>query len=258
MFSRAAARARASLGSRGARAARGRFASTLLRGGEKRGRSWVPFAAAAGCVSAGGVAGAALGVNDAVVHAAPAETVWVKKAPGAVPFRFGEGGSDDDDEEDDDDDEGEEDGDGEGEKEGKVAEEEVAEEEEAVEEEAAEEEAAEEEAAEEEATEDKPPAPAAAPPPAAASAPEGEEEGEGGGGGGEEEGEEPTEVVNWSGTHSAATPHYYEPSSIEEIAAALAAAEAEGRRLRVVGSALSPNALGLSSEGMLCMCNMNE
>ena len=61
--------------------------------------------------------------------------------------------------------------------------------------------------------------------------------------------EEDAVVENWSGTHSASPKVHFSPDSPEAVQAILSAMHEAGRRLRVVGSALSPNGLGLSDEG---------
>ncbi|EGD82570.1 galactonolactone dehydrogenase [Salpingoeca rosetta] len=66
------------------------------------------------------------------------------------------------------------------------------------------------------------------------------------------------EVVNWSGTHTAWPRVFVEPNSLGEVEDALARAHATGQRLRVVGSAISPNGLAFSDEGMLSMVNCNR
>ncbi|OSX79435.1 hypothetical protein BU14_0077s0055 [Porphyra umbilicalis] len=60
-------------------------------------------------------------------------------------------------------------------------------------------------------------------------------------------------VVNWSNTHSVTLPaaSYAQPASLGDLATAVADASSRGAPLRPVGSALSPNALGLSERGMI-------
>ena len=58
-------------------------------------------------------------------------------------------------------------------------------------------------------------------------------------------------VVNWSGTHEVVTSQYAEPETVEELETLVAAAQSEGRAIRPVGSALSPNGVGFSAQGMV-------
>jgi hypothetical protein len=60
-----------------------------------------------------------------------------------------------------------------------------------------------------------------------------------------------TILVNWSGTHSASTPIFHEPETVTELERVIAECHAVGARVRVVGSAISPNGIGLSTEGMV-------
>jgi len=60
--------------------------------------------------------------------------------------------------------------------------------------------------------------------------------------------EEMVDMTNWSATHSATAARVYEPRSEEELAQLLAAAHARGERVRAVGTALSPNGIGLCDE----------
>lgn len=74
----------------------------------------------------------------------------------------------------------------------------------------------------------------------------------------EEEGQDETCIVNFSGTHEATTSTFLCPESLEELEAVVRAAHATGQRLRVVGSGLSPNGIGLSDEGMVNLGSMNK
>ena len=53
------------------------------------------------------------------------------------------------------------------------------------------------------------------------------------------------------------TARYFQPESIEELEALVAAAHAKRTKLRPVGSGLSPNGLGFASGGMvnLALCD---
>jgi L-galactono-1,4-lactone dehydrogenase len=58
-------------------------------------------------------------------------------------------------------------------------------------------------------------------------------------------------IENWSSTHSANPAGYFEPESALDVQRILSLMHEAGSRLRIVGSALSPNGLGLSDETML-------
>lgn len=62
---------------------------------------------------------------------------------------------------------------------------------------------------------------------------------------------DPTEIVNWSGTKTVSTERYYQPETLEELKQIVERANAECRKLRPIGSALSPNGLGFQEEGMI-------
>ena len=67
-------------------------------------------------------------------------------------------------------------------------------------------------------------------------------------------------VTNWSGTHEVSVPaaRFFAPRSTSELASVVAAAHAVGYSIRPVGNALSPNAIGLSSSGMVSVANMDR
>ena len=66
-------------------------------------------------------------------------------------------------------------------------------------------------------------------------------------------------VVNWSNTHSAKPKRFFLPESEAEVEAFIRAAHDSGQKLRVVGSALSPNGLALSDrEGMIGMSLLDK
>eukprot|EP00775_Hariotina_reticulata_P014641 gene14641-14789_t len=65
-------------------------------------------------------------------------------------------------------------------------------------------------------------------------------------------------VVNWSATHSSKPRHFYQPETQEDVEAIVADCAAAKRRLRVVGSGLSPNAIGFSDEGMMSMALLDK
>jgi L-galactono-1,4-lactone dehydrogenase len=66
------------------------------------------------------------------------------------------------------------------------------------------------------------------------------------------------EITNWSGTHTVSTRRYHQPESIDELKSLVKQCHEDGCKLRVVGSAISPNGLGLSSQGMVSMASLND
>ena len=71
-------------------------------------------------------------------------------------------------------------------------------------------------------------------------------------------GEADVEVCNWSMTHSTTAKRYFQPESPEEVQRLLELMHKAGQRVRVVGSALSPNGIGLSDQGMLNMAQCDR
>ena len=69
--------------------------------------------------------------------------------------------------------------------------------------------------------------------------------------GGDDEGTET--VVNWSATHTVETKKLHQPETLAELEALVACAHADGRKLRVLGSAISPNGIGFSSGEMVTL-----
>ncbi|XP_044985144.1 L-galactono-1,4-lactone dehydrogenase 2, mitochondrial isoform X1 [Hordeum vulgare subsp. vulgare] len=65
-------------------------------------------------------------------------------------------------------------------------------------------------------------------------------------------------VSNWSGTHEVHTRVLLQPDSIPALEDALATAHRERRRLRPLGSGLSPNGLALSRAGMVNLALMDK
>jgi len=65
-------------------------------------------------------------------------------------------------------------------------------------------------------------------------------------------------VENWSSTHQANPRFYFQPDGPQAVQRILSALHQLGQRVRVVGSALSPNGLGLSDEAMLNMAQCAE
>jgi len=72
------------------------------------------------------------------------------------------------------------------------------------------------------------------------------------------QGEADVEVFNWSMTHSVTAKRYFQPESPEEVQRLLEACDAAGQRVRVVGSAISPNGIGLSDQAMLNMAQCDR
>ena len=66
------------------------------------------------------------------------------------------------------------------------------------------------------------------------------------------------ELVNWSGTHAVSTDRYYTPESLDELKALVRDCHERSLPLRPVGSALSPNGLGLNQGGMVNMALMDK
>lgn len=60
-------------------------------------------------------------------------------------------------------------------------------------------------------------------------------------------------IVNWSATHTVETKKLHQPESIAELEALVASAHASGRKLRVLGSAISPNGIGFSTDEMVTL-----
>ena len=61
------------------------------------------------------------------------------------------------------------------------------------------------------------------------------------------------ELVNWSHTHAVAPRRLYEPETVPELERTVAQAHRQGRKLRPVGNALSPNGLAFEAEGMVSL-----
>mmetsp|Transcript_9296 Transcript_9296/g.29910 ORF Transcript_9296/g.29910 Transcript_9296/m.29910 type:complete len:524 (-) Transcript_9296:110-1681(-) len=66
------------------------------------------------------------------------------------------------------------------------------------------------------------------------------------------------EISNWSATHSAMPSLYFEPDSTDAVGQVIAFMHAAGQKLRVVGSALSPNGIGLSDGAMINMAQCSK
>jgi len=77
---------------------------------------------------------------------------------------------------------------------------------------------------------------------------------------GEEGEDEALVMTNWSGTHSCTPSRVYHPETSAEVAALLKEHHAKGAKLRVVGSGLSPNGIGLGDSGaaMLNLAHLDK
>ena len=65
-------------------------------------------------------------------------------------------------------------------------------------------------------------------------------------------------VTNWSATHAVEPKKYYEPNDMEELELLVRDAHAKGQRIRPVGTALSPNGLGMDKDGMVCLSHLDK
>ncbi|MQM17585.1 hypothetical protein Taro_050558 [Colocasia esculenta] len=65
-------------------------------------------------------------------------------------------------------------------------------------------------------------------------------------------------VTNWSGTHEVHTRVFLQPESIEELEATVREAHEKRRKIRPVGSGLSPNGIGLQRAGMVNLALMDK
>jgi len=65
-------------------------------------------------------------------------------------------------------------------------------------------------------------------------------------------------MTNWSATHEVKTSIFKQPDTQEELEAVIAEAHSKGQRLRVVGSALSPNGIGLGADGMVNLAALDN
>lgn len=74
----------------------------------------------------------------------------------------------------------------------------------------------------------------------------------------EVEGEKDVIVENWSSTHHANPLIYFQPENPVSVQRILSFMHDLGLRVRVVGSALSPNGIGLSDEGMMNMAQCGQ
>eukprot|EP00300_Choanocystis_sp_HF-7_P035723 c49_g1_i1.p1 GENE.c49_g1_i1~~c49_g1_i1.p1 ORF type:complete len:112 (-),score=6.46 c49_g1_i1:61-396(-) len=65
-----------------------------------------------------------------------------------------------------------------------------------------------------------------------------------------------TVITNWSGTHTAHPKHVYYPESLEELEQVIRAAHQENRRVRPIGSGLSPNGIAFTNESLVVSLNV--
>ena len=65
-------------------------------------------------------------------------------------------------------------------------------------------------------------------------------------------------VSNWASTYAAAPCAYYEPASVEEVQQIVRQTNADGKVLRVVGSAHSPNDCAMTDDVMVCLDRLNR
>lgn len=65
-------------------------------------------------------------------------------------------------------------------------------------------------------------------------------------------------VSNWSGTHEVQTRVFLQPESLPELEAALFDSHERRRKIRPVGSGLSPNGIGLQRRGMVNLALMDK
>ncbi|KAL3675189.1 hypothetical protein R1sor_025137 [Riccia sorocarpa] len=65
-------------------------------------------------------------------------------------------------------------------------------------------------------------------------------------------------VSNWSNTHESKTQVYFQPESLEELEEIVKLAHERKQKIRPVGSGLSPNGIGLCSEGMVNLALMDK
>lgn len=70
--------------------------------------------------------------------------------------------------------------------------------------------------------------------------------------------EDRDEVVNWSATHACYPQRVVSPESVEELEATVLHHHRSNQRLRVIGSALSPNGIGFSDETLLSVANLDR
>jgi len=72
------------------------------------------------------------------------------------------------------------------------------------------------------------------------------------------EAEEGQKIENWSATHAASPAAYFSPDDADKVQHLVDLFHSCSGRLRAVGSALSPNGLGLSDEAMMSMAQLDK
>ena len=64
-------------------------------------------------------------------------------------------------------------------------------------------------------------------------------------------------IANWSNNHSCAPQTVYEPSSAQEVSRILRKYHEKKEKIRPVGTALSPNGIGMSDKNLLSVANLD-
>jgi L-galactono-1,4-lactone dehydrogenase len=69
-----------------------------------------------------------------------------------------------------------------------------------------------------------------------------------------------TKILNWSGTHSVVVENasYWEPETTEQVEDIVRTCHDQGRSVRPIGSALSPNGIAFSKAGMMSMAHLDQ
>ncbi|KAK9794590.1 hypothetical protein WJX73_001185 [Symbiochloris irregularis] len=75
---------------------------------------------------------------------------------------------------------------------------------------------------------------------------------------GQVEGEDDTVLLNWSGTHECRPRRFFQPATQQQLEHLVKKAHKAGEKLRCVGSALSPNGLAFSEEGLVSLQLMDK
>lgn len=65
-------------------------------------------------------------------------------------------------------------------------------------------------------------------------------------------------LVNWSGTHEVTAKALYQPETLAQLEALVRMAHNNNKKLRCIGSGLSPNGIGFQEEGMLSLALMDK
>jgi len=64
-------------------------------------------------------------------------------------------------------------------------------------------------------------------------------------------------LTNWSATHTSSPRRVYEPKSAQEVSRVLESHHASNIKIRAVGTALSPNGIGLGNQDLLSLTHMD-